>query len=191
MLGVESRAGNQLLGNLGCFVLNVTLQLVLNVCAVPLAASRGAALGQPALTSTFAFYWKIFPVLLVPDNSEGEALCGHMTCESFDALCPSVRPSEPVELVCGQAAWVRRRGRGGRRGVHVRAASGVRRRSGHVPATNGGGDHRLSLEAEAEKEEGEGGVRPHHHRIPTHAHIPTTWFFVFIDKLEKETIPYL
>lgn len=60
------------------------------MCAVPPAASRGAALGQPALTSVFAFYWKTFPVFLVPDTNEGEALCGHMTRESFDALRPPV-----------------------------------------------------------------------------------------------------
>lgn len=61
---------------------------------------------QGRCSGTTCFYWKIFPVLLVPDNVEGEAPCGHMTRESFDALCPSVRPSEPVErdwmleLVC-------------------------------------------------------------------------------------------
>lgn len=37
----------------------------------------------------FPFCW--FLTILI--CSEGEALCGHMTCESFDALWPSVRLS--------------------------------------------------------------------------------------------------
>lgn len=59
--------------------MNGTLQSELNVCAVPPAASRGATLGQPAFTSAFAFYWKIFPVLLVPDNIELRVKLGVVT----------------------------------------------------------------------------------------------------------------
>lgn len=62
----------------------------------------------------------------------------------------------------------------------MRAPSGSRRQKGDQatlqrPAGDGRGQrrdrHHLSLEAEAEKEEAEGGVRSDLRRIPTHAQI--------------------